>query len=89
MAGRIAGSLPRVGATIRLCRNSLVCQPKSGIHNMRPGTTSRSTGSKLPSGTRTVQVNTTQPELQGRLWHVAMRGTNFHGQGSQRTEDGR
>ena len=28
--------------------------------NMSPGTTSRSTGSKLPSGTRSVQVNTRQ-----------------------------
>jgi hypothetical protein len=33
-------------------------------------TTSRSTGSKLPSGTRTVQVNTRQQELEGRLRHA-------------------
>ncbi|MGO8747460.1 MAG: hypothetical protein ACLQNE_15860 [Thermoguttaceae bacterium] len=39
-------------------------------HNMCPGTTSRSTGSKLPSGTRTVQVNTRQQELEARLRHA-------------------
>ena len=31
-------------------------------------TTSRSTGSKLPSGTRSVQVNNRQQELKARLW---------------------
>jgi hypothetical protein len=40
------------------------------IHNMRPGTTSRSTGSKLPGGTRTLQVNTRQQELKARLRHA-------------------
>ncbi len=40
------------------------------IHNMRPGTTSRSTGSKLPGGTRTVQVNTAQQEPEARLRHA-------------------
>ena len=57
-------------------------------HNMRRGTTSRSTGSKLPSGTRTVQVNTTQPGIQARLRH-AVRGTDCGGLGPQRTKHGR
>ena len=56
--------------------------------NMCPGTTSRSTGSKLPSGTRTVQVNTRQQELKARLWR-AMRGADCHGLGPQRTRHGR